>query len=374
MRITATIPAANLAVEHMKPSRILFALPAAGISGGVKVVFQHANYLAGQGHTVTIAYPGVLKEKSGLRWQLEAMARQAKYGVEALFSRNEGAAWFPLHVPLKHVPSLASRYLPEADFVVATGLETAEWVAKLPDRHGKKAYFIQDVEDWVAGESAALASWHLPMKIITISSTLKAVADRIGVPVHAVVPNGIDPDIFFVHEKPINEPPVILMLSHVDERKGIPDGLAAVAKARERFPNTVFRMFGAFPPRADMPEGTEYFLKPTQEQLREIYTNADIFLSPSHKEGCQLPPMEAMACGCALVATNVGGVPDYCIPDKTALVVPPHNPDALAQALIRLLEDKKLRADLGKAGRAHITSHFTLETSSKAFAKALLSI
>ena len=55
-------------------------------------------------------------------------------------------------------------------------------------------------------------------------------------------------------------------------------------------------------------------------EIRNIYNSCDVFLSPSWAEGSQAPPMEAMACGCAVLATNVGGIPDYAIAGETAAV------------------------------------------------------
>jgi len=64
--------------------------------------------------------------------------------------------------------------------------------------------------------------------------------------------------------------------------------------------------------------------------------------------------MEAMACGCALVATNVGGVPDYAIAGRTALVSPPGRPDLLSANISRLVEDPHLCRRIALAGQTFI--------------------
>ena len=85
-----------------------------------------------------------------------------------------------------------------------------------------------------------------------------------------------------------------------------------------------------------------------------MYCSSSVYVVPSWVEGSQLPPMEAMACGCAVVATGVGGIVDYAVPEVTALVSSPMNPEALAFNIARLLGDEKLLKEIAVAGRKHI--------------------
>ena len=80
--------------------------------------------------------------------------------------------------------------------------------------------------------------------------------------------------------------------------------------------------------------------------------------------------MEAMACGCAVVATKVGGIPDYAVAGETALVVEPHEPAAVAAALGRLLDDHALLRQIAAAGQTHIRQ-FTWDRATDQFEKAL---
>ena len=64
--------------------------------------------------------------------------------------------------------------------------------------------------------------------------------------------------------------------------------------------------------------------------------------------------MEAMACGCAVVAANVGAVPDYTIKDETALVVEPHEIDNFAECIIRLVNNKAERKKIAENGFNYI--------------------
>jgi len=61
-----------------------------------------------------------------------------------------------------------------------------------------------------------------------------------------------------------------------------------------------------------------------------------------------------MACGCGVVATDSGGIREYAEHEKTALLSPPRDPEALAKNLLCLLEDDNLRIQLAEAGHKHI--------------------
>ena len=71
-----------------------------------------------------------------------------------------------------------------------------------------------------------------------------------------------------------------------------------------------------------------------------------------------MPPMEAMACGAALVTYDNGGCRDYARHGETALVAPRRDVDALARALERLVDDAPLRERLARAGQAFIHREF----------------
>jgi len=341
--------------------KIQFLLPIAGIAGGVKVVYEYANRLQERGHEVTILYPRKMFPQVSPLWRAEAVVRQAKFKIDALRGKTE-ADWFPLQVPLIRTPSLEARYIPSADITIATSNETAEWVAKLPQRCGDKYYFIQDYEIWLRDKELVDATWKLPLKKIVISEALRELGEqKFKEKVYAVIPNGVDTEVFYPNKKKIyHTPRHILMMYHVDERKGISDGFAALELIRRDYPDLKVTLFGAFPPGEDVPSYTEYHQAPALALLRELYADADIFLSPSWKEGFHLPPMEAMACKAALVATNVGGVPTYTQPGKTALVVEPHQPEAFAQAIRRLVENDDLLQKVSEAGFAYI-QNFTWE-------------
>jgi len=88
---------------------------------------------------------------------------------------------------------------------------------------------------------------------------------------------------------------------------------------------------------------------------------ASVFCLPSHAEGLPMAMLEAMACGRAVVATNVGGIPETLRDGENGLLVPARDDRALAAALAALLENGALRARLALGARATIEQHYSTE-------------
>ncbi len=89
-------------------------------------------------------------------------------------------------------------------------------------------------------------------------------------------------------------------------------------------------------------------------QIREqdkvpIYSAASVFVFPSLYEGFGMPVLEAMACGCAVVTSNVSSLPE--VVGDTGVLVDPYSVEAIAQAIQELLEDPDRRAELGRRAR-----------------------
>lgn len=81
------------------------------------------------------------------------------------------------------------------------------------------------------------------------------------------------------------------------------------------------------------------------------YKAAEVFVLPSLRESFGVVNLEAMACGIPIVASNVGGIPDVIKHGENGLLVPPKDPEALADAIIYLLENEEEREKMGRNGR-----------------------
>ena len=92
--------------------------------------------------------------------------------------------------------------------------------------------------------------------------------------------------------------------------------------------------------------------------MPEFYSALDIFVLPSHREGFSRSGMEAAACAVACVLSDIRGCREIGTHEREALLVPAHDPAALAAAIERLLLDATLRAQLARAARERAVSQF----------------
>jgi len=96
-----------------------------------------------------------------------------------------------------------------------------------------------------------------------------------------------------------------------------------------------------------------------EEQYIELYSHCAVFACPSVYEPFGIINLEAMACERPVVASKVGGIPEVVIPEKTGLLVPPADPQALAEALNRILVNGDMARSMGLAGRRRAIDHFS---------------
>ncbi len=106
---------------------------------------------------------------------------------------------------------------------------------------------------------------------------------------------------------------------------------------------------------------------PFGPELFQEYADADVLALPSHNEGTPRVLVEARAFGCPVVASRVGGIPTSVEDGVDGLLVPPGDPEALANALRRLAEDRSLRQRLITAGQERAR-----RTTVEALAQAIL--
>lgn len=142
----------------------------------------------------------------------------------------------------------------------------------------------------------------------------------------------------------------------LDSRPGL--RLKVIGSLREGNTADELRAFGIM-------NRVEFVSGLTDEEITEVYAQATIAISPSVYEGFGFPVGEAMSCGCPVIATNGGSLPE--VVGDAGVIVPHSNPGALARAISCLLDDPERRAELGRKGYERVRAHLTWEQTAAAY-------
>jgi len=336
--------------------KITFVLPMflTSPSGGFKVVYEYANRLSELAHEVTVVHPRTIEPQTGL---VEALKKRLWKSKLQLLN-HPLVSWIEINdkVTLLLVADLSEKNIPDADVIFATASDTAFPVAAYSTSKGRKFYLLQSYESWNLPEETVVASWKLPMHKIVVSRHLQQIAEGLGEQSRTTyIPLGIDVSVFRLR-MPIHERRELRigMLAHPSEVKGTGDGLAALELVKTKHTDLKVALFGTEPRLEFIPDWMNYERLPTAERLVELYNSCRIFLNPGRAEGWGLPAAEAMACGCAVVSADNGGIHEFAVDGETALIAPIQRPDLLAEQILKLIEDDELRQRIASAGHQSI--------------------
>ncbi len=334
-----------------------------GFSGGQVQVFLLLEGLRERGVRSVLCCP------PGSRSEQEARARGLH--VRTVPMRND------FH--LSAVPRLASIFREvDADVVhLHTGRANAlgGWAGRLA---GRPAITTRRQDRKVRGHplNRVLYGW-LVQRAVAISPAIAVQLADGGVSPDkiAVIPSAVDPAAL-LPSRPRDETRAalglgadevaLLVLAQLTRRKGVDVLLEALTLLPES-PERRYRLLvaGEGPERAPLQASAAAlgladhvgFLG-RREDASDLLAAADVFVMPSRAEGLGIAALEAMACGCPVLATDVGGLGEAVVADRTGLLVPPDDAAALAAALQRLIQDQRLRARLGEQGPHRVAEGF----------------
>ena len=218
---------------------------------------------------------------------------------------------------------------------------------------------------------------HLPA-VLTVSHNSRIdINAQMGVALErlTVVPVGVDHEVFRPYDDVVKKPGRLMVTSSSDvPMKGLVPLLEAIAKLRvERDIDLVVigqpRAKGRVATtmeRLGLNDIVTTISGVSDEELARLYGEAQVAIVPSLYEGFSLPAIEAMSCAVPVVATTGGALPEVVgVSGETGLLVEPNNPEALVEAIGRLLDDAPLRERLGANGRQRVMKRFTWEVTAR---------
>ncbi|MGH1363403.1 MAG: glycosyltransferase family 4 protein [Calditrichia bacterium] len=319
---------------------INFLAPYKGLSGGLRVVAAYGNALLRRGHRVSVIYPHHQAHwKTRLRRNVRRQFFDEKDHLDCFRGR------------LVAVPTLSPENIPECDCLIATGWSTAVVANELPEDFAARFYLIQGYETWNGDAEAIDATFRFPMKKIVISNWLKEVVeskcDDNNIP---VIPNGRDFALSEALGEGLERHYDIGMTHSPVPLKRASDGLDVIRRLQESNPELRAVLFGSEYPAKPLPPNTDFFERPSQQHIRDIYLSTKVWMNTSTEEGFCLPVLEAMSLGCAIVTTNSRGVLDIVSDEVDGFIVPPKDVDGLVTKVETLLSHPVLMENFVTAG------------------------
>lgn len=202
------------------------------------------------------------------------------------------------------------------------------------------------------------------------------------------IPNGIDGSRFDLsidraakrRELGIGaEGHIIGLAVRLSDQKGITFLLRAMPSVLAKHPDTTLLIAGNGDLRADLEREAKdlgvasqvKFCGPRKD-IPELLKLLDLYVLPSKWEGLPMVILEAMAAGCPVVATNVGGNATAVVDGVTGALVPPQDPSALAQAIVRLLDSPDLLKSYAANGRARFYERFSADIMARQYEQLYL--
>jgi glycosyltransferase involved in cell wall biosynthesis len=243
----------------------------------------------------------------------------------------------------------------------------AIWISRLRRRPvvinyrgGGAEEFLKHAPGFVVRTMASASS------LITPSGYLRAVFAKVGLPAQ-IIPNIIDLERFRPADQPRSPRTAhIVVTRNLEKIYDIQAAICALGLLRAHLPHARLTIAGAGPERAGLEamvtslslgDAVTFTGRIDNAQIADLYRSADVMLNPSLVDNMPISVLEAFASGVVVVSTNVGGVPHVAEDGRTALLIPPGDAAAAAEALRKVLTDGPLARRLTAAALIEVQAY-----------------
>lgn len=346
------------------------------LAGAQKVAIGQARYLHARGYPVTLCF---FYDKSG---DLEALRRSCLFPVLDLGARPSGAG--RVGRLLATLGACARFYrLARRATVVETlthysnliGMPIA-WLARARVRIASQRNTLSEFPAWFWRLDAALVNSPIVQRMVAVSELTRRFCIEVeGMRAEKllVIPNGVDTAVYAAARESTDPRAVraelglapddllLLTAARLHPQKGHMHLLAAAKRILAVHPRATFVFAGEGDLRPQIQAaiaaaglGDRVLLLGRRDDVPCLLAAADLFILPSISEGMPNVVLEAMAAGTPVVATAVDGTRELIVDGHTGRLVPPADPERLAEAVISLLNDPAERAALAARARDHV--------------------
>ncbi|KLU67598.1 glycogen synthase [Desulfosporosinus acididurans] len=297
--------------------------------GGARFLYQVANALIDRGQNVEFVMP------------------------------QQGIVEWPVRAKITRVKELSPKAFPSCDFILPNFYSTVfpAWQSK----KGKVVRLSLVYEPLcVANPELSKATYSIDAPIVTISQWQRQlILSEVGRD-SSVISGGVDSAFF--HPSPklsarTGQKTIFYILRGPGYSwKGNSDFLEACKYLKERFPN--FTLLVVNPEEQTFETTFPYTIMKAKsdQEMALLYARADLFVYASYYESFGLPPLEAMACGTAVITTDCGGNRDYTRNGENCIVIQPSDVMALTEAMYHLLTNDNERQRFADAGQTFAKS------------------
>jgi len=297
--------------------KISFIEPHLGLYGGIRRIIEFSNRLKERGHDVTIFH----SDGSQCNWMQCFVKIKPNYKV---LEEKHDVIIFNDPNPIDYKLAVKSKSRLKIFYV----LELYE--KDLLKGFNKKIYHPSKKRMFIL-KQCLLSSF---IKLVNATWEKEWLKENANIN-SAILFGGINTKMFYplrITKKEENDGIIILCSGDNRKRKGTETIIEAVSIAKKIEPKIILdTYFGKGIP---------------QEKMAEKYCSADIFIEASISSGWNNPVAEAMACKVPVICTDIGGVKDFAFDGETALLVPPNNPEAIANSIIKIIKNRELKEKL----------------------------
>jgi len=340
--------------------RIAFILPGSGRSGGIRNSVVAANQLLARGHHIRIFYR---KQPNTLRLMFRSLRNRILYPGRY--------SWLEVFRGTK----IGFHDIGECEFtpdetIVAVGFECSTILSALKSIGNPKVQYLRGMTFWIPEEVERALSFDIP-KIVLSSHDRDYIESYSSGSLVEVIPNAVHQYEYYPDNTEKERTGVGTIYSSHPAKD--PDTILAILdKLREDLPHIPQYVFSAGCKPKGIPR-KNYVRFPSVPKARGIYSRCAVWVLASLSEGFGMPILEAMACGCAVVATDCGGPRDIITDGENGFLVKVGDVDGIVRRVEQLLNDQILRERFVRKSQETVNS-FSWENSIGKLEEVLLKI